>query len=280
MLVHLRELVEEAAAREYAVPAFNVFGYEDTIAVVRAAEQLNAPVILAANSAAIKHMPLPYLAPILLRAARESRVPVCVHLDHGYDPETIQAAIEMGFTSVMYDGSQLPLDENISRTLEIVKLAKARGVSVEAEVGSVGYSDPSLGMKHEFSDPGEVARFVGETGVDAVAVSVGSVHRMEEQAASIQFDRLESIQKQVDTPLVIHGSTGIQDHDLRRLAATRVGKINIGTALRMAFGKKLREQLQDDPGLFDRIQLFRQSMTAVTDTAIDKYNNLGFGGTQ
>jgi fructose-bisphosphate aldolase class II len=277
MLMPLKPLVDEAADRPHAIPAFNVYGYEDAIAVVRAAEAMQAPVILAANLPAIRHMPLPYLAPLLLQAAREASVPVCVHLDHGASLESVQAAIDHGFTSVMFDGSQLPLEENIAVTRQVVRLARKAGVSVEAEVGSVGYSDPSLNMKHELSDPVEVERFVRETGVDAVAVSIGTVHRMEEQTASLRFDLLREIEQRVRTPLVIHGSTGVPNEDLRRLASHRVAKINIGTALRMAFGRSLREQMLADPHAFDRIAWFRQAMEAVRQTAIDKFHHLGWG---
>jgi fructose-bisphosphate aldolase class II len=278
MLADLKGLVEAAASGGYAVPAFNVFGYEDAIAVVRAAEQIQAPVILAANVVAVAHMPLPYLAPVLLQAAKEAAVPVCVHLDHGKDFEAVKAAISHGFTSVMYDGSQLPLADNIERTAEIAAYARERGVSVEAEIGSVGYSDPSIAMKHVFSDPEEVKRFVDATGIDAVAVSVGTVHRMEEQGATIQFDRLRAIEGKVTTPLVIHGSSGVPDEALRRLATTfRVGKVNIGTALRMAFGRTLRQQMTEKPQEFDRIKLFQKPMEAVSEAVIAKYHQLGFG---
>jgi len=277
MLVTLKPLVDEAAEQPYAIPAFNVFGYEDAIAVIRAAEAMQSPVILAANTPAIRHMPLPYLAPLLLQAARAATVPVCVHLDHGQELATIQEAIGHGFSSVMFDGSQLPLEENIAVTKEVVRLARKHGVSVEAEVGSVGYSDPSLKLKHELSDPAEVEHFVQETGVDAVAVSIGTVHRMEEQTATLRFDLLAEIEQRVLTPLVIHGSTGVPNGDLRRLARTRVAKINIGTALRMAFGKSLREQILADPHVFDRVVLFRQAMEAVKQATIDKFIHLGWG---
>lgn len=277
MLAGLKEMVEQAARSHCAIAAFNVFGYEDAVAVVQAAERLNAPVILAANVPAIQHMPFEYLAPILIRAAETASVPVCVHLDHGKDYAYIEQAIRNGFTSVMYDGSQLPLAENIANTREIVKLARRHGVHVEAEIGSVGYSDPSMNMKHEFSDPEEVETFVAETGIDAVAVSVGTVHRMEVQEATIDFELLKRIESRVQIPLVIHGSTGVPDEDLRRLVAYRVGKINIGTAIRMAFGKTLRAEMERNPHEFDRIKLFKKPMEAVREAALNKLKLLGFG---
>jgi fructose-bisphosphate aldolase class II len=277
LLVDLKSLVDRAAGERKAIAAFNVFGYEDSIAVVRAAEQLGAPVILAANIPALQHMPLEYLAPILLQTAKSAAVPICVHLDHGKDYDYVAQAIRAGFTSVMFDGSQLPLEHNIEKTREIVKLARESGVSVEAEIGSVGYSDPSIKMKHEYSDPEEVKAFVDQTGIDAVAVAVGTVHRMETQTAAIDFERLARIQSKVDIPLVIHGSTGVGDDDLRRLTTHRVGKINIGTAIRMAFGKTLREEILQHPDVFDRIRLFQKPMQAVQESAVNKLKILGFG---
>lgn len=277
MLVHLKELVQEASRSDYAVPAFNVFGYEDAVAVVRAAEEAEAPVILATNLAAVNHMPFPFIAPVLIEVAKAANVPVCLHLDHGKDYDYVAAAIAHGYTSVMFDGSQLPLEENIRQTKAIVKMAAEHGVSTEAEIGSVGYSDPAMGMKHAYSDPEEVRIFVEETGVDAVAVSIGTVHRMEEQGADIDFGLLHQIEARVPTPLVLHGSTGVRDDDLRRLATSRIAKVNIGTALRMAFGKTLRSEVAENPDQFDRIQLFQQPMEAVKQTALQKFSLLGLG---
>lgn len=278
MLSPLKPLVTEAAKQQYAVPAFNVFGYEDAKAVIQAAEQMQAPVIIATNVGAIEHMPLRYLAPVLIQLASEASIPVCVHLDHGKDLDAVKEAIHYGFTSVMYDGSQLPLADNIRLTREIVQWAKPHGVSVEAEIGSVGYSDPTIAMKHEYSDPEEVAYFVNETGVDAVAVSVGTVHRMEVQEANIDFELLQQIEERVATPIVIHGSTGLSDDMLQRLVTHRVGKVNIGTALRLAFGRTLRQEIIDHPHVYDRIQLFQKPMQAIEKVAIDKYKHLGWGG--
>ncbi|TDG00577.1 class II fructose-bisphosphate aldolase [Paenibacillus piri] len=278
MLVTLKELVDRAAAGDYAVPAFNVYGYEDIAPVIRAAEELGAPVILAANIPAIKHMPLDYLAPQMLAAAQGASVPVCVHLDHGKDLPSCMEAIRHGFSSVMYDGSQLPLKDNIRTTEEIAEYAHAHGVSVEAEIGSVGYSDPSIAMKHILSDPEEVELFVRKTGIDAVAVSVGTVHRMETQGASIDFGLLQRIEDSVRVPLVIHGSSGVPDADLTRLVKTRVGKINIGTALRMAFGHTMRAEMERNPQAFDRVSLFQEPMKAVEAAAKQKLILMGCRG--
>jgi fructose-bisphosphate aldolase class II len=277
MLVPLHTIAKEASKNNYAIAAFNVFGYEDAIAVVRAAEEIQSPVILAANLVAIQHMPIPIMGPLLVTIAKQSSVPVCVHLDHGKDFAYIMQAIKYGFSSVMYDGSQLSFEENVRVTKEIAKAAHAFDVSMEAEIGSVGYSDPSIPMKHLFSDPKETAQFVEQTGIDAVAISVGTLHRMEKQEATIDFNRLEQISKNVSVPLVIHGATGVPDDTLKRLAQTQVGKINIGTALRMAFGQSLRNEVALQSSEFDRIKLFKQPMESVKQVAITKMKLLGCG---
>src|SRR5690625_13123 len=256
--------------KSYAVPAFNVFGYEDAKAVIDAAEELEAPVILATNKVAISHMPMPILGNMLSKLAENATVPVVVHLDHGSDYDTVVSALKSGYSSVMYDGSQLPLEENIQTTKEIVKVSHAFGIPVEAEIGSVGYTDPNMGMKATLTDPAEAEEFAERTGVDALAVAVGTLHRMEEQTANLRFDLIEEIEKLVHVPLVMHGSTGIPDDDLEKITQTKFGKVNIGTAIRMAFGNTLRTKMEEQPHEFDRIALFKDPMTMVKEVAMDK----------
>lgn len=277
MLVTLNEILKDAADNNYAAAGFNVFGYEDAAMVIEAAEELNIPVILMTNRDAVVHMPVRILGSILTNLAKEAKIPVCVHLDHGKSLEEIVAAIKAGFSSVMYDGSQLPLEENIKNTKEATEIAHHFGVSIEGEIGSVGYSDPSIGAKAMYTIPEEAKCFVEETGVDAVAVAIGTLHRMQAQEANIQYDRLVEIEKLVDTPLVIHGSTGVKDEDLRRLSKHRVGKVNIGTALRMAFGNTLREEINNKPQEFDRIKFFKKPMIELKRVAKEKMIILGAG---
>ncbi|WP_407272090.1 ketose-bisphosphate aldolase [Radiobacillus sp. PE A8.2] len=270
MLVKLNDVLQGTIAGGYAVPAFNVFGYEDAKSIIDAAEEMNAPVIIATNKVAISHMPIEILGPLLVGIAERANVPVVVHLDHGKDYETVAQAIRNGYSSVMYDGSSLPFEENVATTKEIVKLAHAFDIPIEAEIGSVGYSDPSLGISGQLTDPSEAKEFAERTGVDALAVAVGTVHRMENQSAEIQYDRIEEIQSLVKVPLVMHGSTGLPDEDLRRIAGMQFGKVNIGTAIRMSFGKTLRNEFNAKPQAFDRIELFEKPMQAVKREAIHK----------
>jgi len=270
MLVKLNDVLKHALTKNYAVPAFNIFGYEDAKAVINAAEELNAPVILATNKVAINHMSIEILGSMLTTLAKKATIPVVVHLDHGSDYETVAQALRVGYSSVMYDGSQLPFEENIKNTQEIVKMAHAFNIPVEAEIGSVGYTDPNMGMKEMLTDPEEAKMFAERTKVDALAVAVGTLHRMEQQTAEIRYDLIEDIQSRIQVPLVLHGSTGVPDEDLKRIVKTNFGKVNIGTAIRMAFGQSMRQQMEANPDVYDRIELFPKSMEAVKQEAIKK----------
>lgn len=271
MLVTLKEILK----LKKTVAAFNVFGYEDAVSVIRAAEELNTPVILMTNKDAVNFISIEIIGTMLVQMARSAAVPVCVHLDHSKSLEDIQSAIAAGYTSVMFDGSQLPVEDNMRITQDVVKLAHASGVSVEAEIGSVGYSDPAMKAKAIYTDPAEAVDFAAKTGVDALAVAVGTVHRMEIQEANIDFTLLENIRSKVDTPLVIHGSSGVKDEDIVRMCETGVAKINFGTSLRMAFGNTLRKTMEERPEEFDRLKLFVPSMEAVAERAKDKMKLTG-----
>ena len=266
MLVTLKEILKI----EKTIAAFNVFGYEDAISVIRAGEELQRPVILMTNKDAINFMPIEILGPMLTTLAKQTAIPVCVHLDHSKSEDDIQRAIAAGYTSVMYDGSQLSLEDNIRNTRAVVEMAHAKGVSVEAEIGSVGYSDPAIAAKAEYTDPEQAVLFAEETGVDALAVAIGTVHRMKIQAAQIDFDLLKQIREMVSAPLVIHGSSGVKNEDVQRMCQTGVNKMNFGTSLRMAFGNTLRETMQEHPEEFDRLKLFPASMEAVKERAKEK----------
>lgn len=261
----LAEVLQPALQGRYAVAGLVCLGWEDARAYAAAAEAEGVPVILQVGPGARKHMPLAVWAEILNHLADAASVPVVTHLDHGSDADECRQAISLGFTSVMFDGSRLPLEENIARTADIAREAHAAGVSCEGEIGFVGYAkgDPSNG-----TDPTEARRFESETGIDAMAVSVGNVHLKTEQTAQIDHARLAKIEKQTNTPLVIHGGSGLS-HELRaRLAReTSVCKFNIGTELRQAFGSALRDRLEEDTDLFDRIEILKGVETPLTQVA-------------
>ncbi len=271
-----KDIVLEATTRNCIIGGFNIFGVDDAEAVIRAAEEINAPVILMVNKLAVSTMSVDKWGKVLRVLANNASVPVCVHLDHTTDFEVIRLAVRSGFDSVMYDGSQLPLEQNIENTKKIVSLAHANGVLAEAEIGAVGYSDrDEREYKAEFTDPHDAGIFAAETKLDWMAISVGNVHRMEVQNAKIDYGLLKKIEKQTDVPLVIHGSTGISDEEMEKLKATRVAKVNIGTALRMAFGKTLGKQFEQDPSLFDRVKLLSEPLKQVQEVARNKMLLLG-----
>ena len=275
MLVNLATILAPAANSRHAVACFNVFGWEDARAVVAAAEALDAPVILAANLDFVRFMPMELVADMFRTLAAAARVPVCAHLDHTYEVDMALRGVDAGFTSVMYDGSQLPLEANIAGTSRVVDHARSAGCSVEAEIGSVPYAEGRDHIKSELSSPEQARRLAEEGGPDALAISVGNIHRLTSPGAAVDFARLAEIEASVSVPLVIHGASGIFDEDIIRLAATRVTKFNVGTVLRQAFGRGLRQTLAAHPDRFDRLEIMRDVMGTMTMEAARVIKLLG-----
>lgn len=253
-LATLADILPAARREGRAVAGLVCLGWEDMRAYVEAAEAEGQPVILQAGPGARAHTPLPVLAAMMLPLARGAAVPVAVHLDHGRDPAECRAALALGFTSVMFDGSHLPLGQNIAATASVAAMAHAAGASCEGELGVVGHQggDASAG-----TDPAEAARFARLTRVDALAVSVGNLHLQETGAGGLDLGRLRAIEAATgDLPLVIHGGSGVPLDQRRAIAAgTAVCKVNIGTELRRAFGASLRAAILADPARFDRLAL-------------------------
>ncbi|NGN97059.1 class II fructose-bisphosphate aldolase family protein [Grimontia sp. S25] len=268
MLVTLNDLMPEAASSQGAVPCCNVFGIEEARAIIAAAEELNLPVILAVNKDMVDLAGVESMAGMLLPMARASSVPVVVHLDHCYDEAIVYRAIHAGFSSVMFDGSQLPLEENIRRTRAVADAAHAVGVSVEGELGSVPYQEGRDHIKSEFTDPEEARIYAEQSGIDVLAISVGNVHRMTEAGSPINFSLLDEIEAATSLPLVIHGTTGITEADLRELKTRRIGKFNVGTTLRMAFGNAIREAMAEEPNKFDKQYFAGKAMPALKQEAM------------
>jgi fructose-bisphosphate aldolase class II len=264
-LATLAQVLTAANAEGHAVAGLVCLGWEDMRAYARAAEAENLPVILQAGPSCRKHTPLPVLGAMFRSLANSLSVPVVVHLDHGYTLEDCRIALDCGFTSVMFDGSQKPLSQNIAETAEIAALAHAAGASCEGEIGFVGYSE---GAESRGTDPTEAARFARETGVDAMAISVGNVHLQENREGGLDEARIRAIEAVTDIPLVIHGGSGVPLDQRARLAATsKIAKFNIGTELRMAFGANLRRILAETPEAFDRIALLSQIEDPLTEAA-------------
>ena len=251
----LAQVLQPALRNGFAVPGFVCLGWEDSRAFVRAAEAEGLAVILQAGPGARAHTPLPVWGAMFRHLADSVSVPVALHLDHGRSIDEARAAIAEGFTSVMFDGSNLPLAENIRQTAEIAALAHAAGVSCEGEIGFVGYAG---GAASAMTDPDQAAEFAAQTGVDAMAVAVGNVHLQQNHDASIDEAAIAAIAAATGgrVPLVIHGGSGVPPDQRAALArATPICKFNIGTEMRQVFGASLRQTLQDNPNEFDRVTL-------------------------
>lgn len=263
----LSEILPAANAERSAVAAFNIFSLDEALCVAQAAEELGRPVILMTNRDVVRRVPVEVFGPALQAVAESVRIPVGIHLDHTYTFETIYRAIKAGYTSVMYDGSQRSYRQNAEETRHVVEIAHSCGVSVEGEIGSVAYNEEGNAIKHELTDPETAARFCEETGVDAVAVSVGTVHKLTEKRADVDHELLARIAEATETPLVIHGSSGIREDDLVAMARGRVAKFNIGTVLRRAWGETLRGEFAAYPNQFDYLTLTKAPLAALRDTA-------------
>ena len=256
-LATLSEVLQPALKGGYAVAGLVTLGWEEMRAYVAAAEAEDVPVILQAGPGCREHTPLPVLAAMFHSLAEGASVPVVAHLDHGYSVEECRIALECGFTSLMYDGSKKPLAQNIDETARIAEMAHAAGISCEGEIGFVGYDG---GAESAGTDPEEAARFARETGVDAMAISVGNVHLQTESGAGLDEGRIRAIEDVTDLPLVIHGGSGVPMAQRTALARTSsICKYNIGTELRMAFGAALRGAVDADPAGFDRVQILKQT---------------------
>jgi fructose-bisphosphate aldolase class II len=256
-LATLADVLGPAKSGGYAVAGLVTLGWEDMRAFVAAAEAENCPVILQAGPGCRAHTPLPILGKMFCYLAESASVPVVAHLDHGYTKDECALAIESGFTSVMFDGSKLALADNISQTAEIVELAHSAGVSCEGEIGFVGYAN---GANSAGTAPIEAERFARETGVDAMAISVGNVHLQQDKEGGLDEARIAQIQSLTDVPLVIHGGSGVPVAQRKKLAReTNICKYNVGTELRMAFGAAMQAAVNSDLDRFDRVEILRET---------------------
>ncbi len=262
----LRPLLAEASVAGRAVAAFNVIQLEHAEAYAAAAERVGLPVVMQISENCVRyHGALAPIAAATLAIADACAQPVVVHLDHAEDVSLVEEAVRLGLTSVMFDGSTLPDDENRAVTRRVVELCRAAGVSVEAELGEVGGKDGvhAPGVR---TDPDDAARFVADTGVDALAVAVGSSHAMTDRTAELDTDLIAALRRSVPVPLVLHGSSGVPDEGL--LGAVRAGmtKVNIATHLNQVFTRAMTERLEASPTV-DTRKYLGAARDAVTDEA-------------
>jgi ketose-bisphosphate aldolase len=274
-LVTLKEVVDKAYKEGYAVPAFNYWSQSDAAAIVKGAESMRSPVILMASGSCIKSLGLELAAFTVQDLARRSKVPIVLHLDHAENLDLVYRAMKVGFTGVMYDGSKLPVEENIENTRAVVSVAAALGVSVEAEIGRVGRGEEGEEALQVLTDPADAVAFLKRTGVDALAVAVGTCHGMQKQEAGIRYDILDKLTAIVHAPLVLHGSSGVKDEDLVRVSKSAISKVNIGTKLKAVCVEGIRGALDADATIKDSAKLLAKGAERITEVVAQKIKFLG-----
>ncbi|HHW62124.1 MAG TPA: class II fructose-1,6-bisphosphate aldolase [Syntrophomonadaceae bacterium] len=280
-LVPVTELLLDAEREGYAVGAFNANNMEIVQAIMNAAIKEQSPVIMQASQGAIKYAGLEFITGMVRLAAQEADVPIALHLDHGTDFDQIVRCIRSGFTSVMYDGSRLPLEENIAITNKVLEITRPIGVSVEAELGKIGGTEDLIHVEAEdaiYTDPEEARIFVEKTGVESLAIAIGTAHGQYKGEPRLDFERLEKIKGLVNIPIVLHGSSGVPDDQIRRAIDLGVRKINIDTNIREAFVWEARRQMQANPDEIDPRKILGPAREAATEIIREKMRLFGSAG--
>jgi tagatose 1,6-diphosphate aldolase GatY/KbaY len=269
-LVSTRQLLDEARAANRAVAALNFYNAETLRAHINAANEANAPLILQTTESTINYLGINLAVAMAQAAATEMNKPVALHLDHGASFELAQRCIEAGYSSVMIDGSKLPFDGNIALTRRVVELAHARGVSVEGELGHVAHNDDDKDISRFYTKPEEAEKFVAETGVDALAIAVGTAHGFYKGEVRIDFARLREIRDAVkSTNLVLHGGSGVSNELLREAVQSGITKINFGTELKNAFTIAVKKSLAETNEI-DLRKTFAPAIRAVQAVSAEK----------
>ena len=280
MLVPTAQLLKQADAGEYAVGAFNTYNLTITRAIIKAAENCKAPVILQVGSAALQQAGREALAALMLAEAARTPVPVAVHLDHSTELSEVNACIELGFSSVMIDGSELSYGKNVALTLIAAEKGHSLGSSVEAELGRIVGEEDIAGyhLSGSPTDPAEAATFVEATGVDALAVCIGNVHGLYREAPALDFERLRQIRARVATPLVLHGASGLPDKTVRQAIELGIRKMNVNTELRGALLDAFSLALPEAQNGYNVMELFSAGEAAVQDLVEEKIALFGGAG--
>ncbi|MCB2295676.1 class II fructose-bisphosphate aldolase [Clostridium algoriphilum] len=247
MYLTLKEILKNTRKNKFAVGSFNIHCLEMVPSMIKAAKAKNSPIILQISPTTCKYIGAALLCNVVKELAKETAVNVTLHLDHTKDFLTIKDAIDNGFSSVMIDASALSLEENIKKTKEVVNYAKQHGVSVEAELGTIGGTEDGVALndgKVRYTSPEDAVKFVKETGIDALAIGFGTSHGQWKSKAKLSFDVLKNIHDVIDIPLVLHGGTGVSEEDLKKCILGGISKVNIGTELNVAWVKDAKEHLE------------------------------------
>ena len=269
-LVCSKELLLDAQKNHYAIGAFNVENMEMIQAVIAAAEVENAPVIMQTTPSTLRYADTSLYSAMAKAAAEKSSVPVAIHLDHGSSFELCEKATKDGYTSLMIDGSKLPLDENIALAKKVVEMAKTYPLcpTVEAELGKLGGKEDDVEVKDgedTCTDPDEAVQFVEESGIDSLAVAIGTAHGFYKGTPKLEFERLAEIRNKVSVPLVLHGSSGIPDEDVQKSIALGICKVNFATEHRVAYTDADKKFIADDASVYDPKKYGAMGREAVTE---------------
>ncbi|MGE5591481.1 MAG: class II fructose-1,6-bisphosphate aldolase [Bacillota bacterium] len=281
MLVPGREILDAADKGGYAVGAFNVHTIEMLAPVLEVAEEKKSPVLLQFSYGSLTFIGAEAISVLVTHAARQAKVPVVIHLDHGDGFAQIMQGLRHGFTSVMIDASKLPLTENIALTRQVVEAAHAVGVSVEAEIGRVGGTEEHVTVNEweaSLSDPAEAEELVAKTGIDSLAPAFGTAHGFYKGEPKLDLERLAEVNRRVSVPLVMHGGSGVPDHMVREAIKRGVAKVNVATELKDAWARALRDVLAAKPNEIDPRKLLapaREAVKAIVRTKIDMVGSAG-----
>ncbi len=280
-LVTLHEVLALARRDGYAVGAFNVHSLEIIPSVVETASEEGSPIILQFTEGTLKFCGYDTIRVLAGHLARVAPVPVVLHFDHGGSYELTVKAVAAGFSSVMIDASKLPFAENVKATREVVRMAHAAGVSVEAELGRVAGKEENISVADSeaaFTDPDEAAQFVAETGVDALAVAVGTVHGFYRWEPKLAHELLERLQTAVPVPLVLHGGSGVPQDEIRKAIARGIHKVNVATEAKDAWARALRQSLAEQPDEYDPRPILTPVRLAVKEVVRAKIRLFGSNG--
>lgn len=280
MYTTLKEVLKEAELLHMAIGAFNTHNLEMLPAIIKAAVHQKTPVIIQTSCGTANYVGHRNLVAVCRSMAEEYGVDVVLHLDHARDYDEIRKAIDAGYSSVMFDGSSLPLKENILGTKRVVDYARARNVSVEAELGTVGGTEDGIAVSQDdacYTDPEDAVEFVKQTGIDALAVAIGTSHGQYKSKTNISFERLKELQEVVDIPLVIHGGTGVKDVDVKRVIDLGIRKFNVGTELLVGWNRKSREcydEHRENISNRDNVVPCLDTITEIVERKIHLFKNL------
>lgn len=278
-LVTSKQMLLDAQKGGYAIGAFNAENMEMVKAIIKAAEELKAPVMIQTTPSTVKYASLQMFVGMVAAEARDAKVPVCLHLDHGSSFELAVQAVKEGYTSVMIDGSKLPFEENIDVSARVVSVAHPNNIPVEAELGKVGGKEDDLeAVADTNTDPMEAKEFVEKTGIDSLAVAIGTAHGFYVGTPVLDKERLSEIRKVVDIPLVLHGASGLSDEDVMDCVKRGICKVNFATELRVAYTDAGKALLKEKPETFDPKKLGEVGMAAVTELVKSRMKVCGCDG--